>query len=57
VLVVRDGRVERVAVTLGLRGDDRIEIAQGLEPGALVVTEGQAGLVPGQRARPAAQGA
>jgi multidrug efflux pump subunit AcrA (membrane-fusion protein) len=37
VLVVEDGRQRRVNVTLGVRGQDRVEILDGLEDGQLVV--------------------
>ncbi|MFH1809773.1 MAG: efflux RND transporter periplasmic adaptor subunit [Pseudomonadota bacterium] len=57
VLVLRDGHIERVDVTLGVRGELSLEIVQGLESEALVVTEGQQSLVPGQRARAVEEGA
>ena len=37
VLVVREGRVQRVPVTLGLRGVDRVEVLEGLTEGEAVL--------------------
>jgi HlyD family secretion protein len=41
-MTVRDGRTRRQAVRIGLRGTTHLEIAQGLEPGELVVSPAQA---------------
>lgn len=54
VLVLRDGRVVLQRVALGLMGDDRVEIRNGVSAGALVVTEPDTA-TPGQRARPTAE--
>jgi HlyD family secretion protein len=51
LLRVRDGRVERRSVRLGLRGGGLLEIADGLQAGDRVVVEGQANVQPGQRVR------
>jgi HlyD family secretion protein len=37
VLVVREGRVVRVPVVLGLRGIDRVEVLEGLSEGEAVL--------------------
>ncbi|HUG78695.1 MAG TPA: efflux RND transporter periplasmic adaptor subunit [Burkholderiales bacterium] len=47
-----DGTVRRAAVSSGLRLDDRVEIREGLAPGARVVTKGFIGLAAGQRVKP-----
>ncbi len=49
VLVVREGRAQRVAVRLGARGSGRVEIVSGVDAGeALILTQG---IEPGQRVR------
>jgi HlyD family secretion protein len=53
VLVVRDGRVVQQSITLGLMGDDRVEVLDGLSAEALVVAEPNA-IAPGSRAKPQA---
>ncbi|WP_172201476.1 efflux RND transporter periplasmic adaptor subunit [Niveibacterium sp. COAC-50] len=50
VLRVRDGRAERVAVTLGVRGMGAAEIAKGIDAGELVVTASEP-TQPGERVR------
>jgi len=55
VFVVRDGRLERREVHLGLRGEDRIEIADGVVEGEDVVTGDGLRLKAGQRVRAARQ--
>ncbi len=50
VLVVRDGRAERVEVRAGARGDAEIEIVDGLAPGERVVLT--PGIGAGDRVRP-----
>lgn len=50
LFLLRDGRVERREVRLGVRVGERIEIASGLETGDRVVVDGS-GLAPGQRVR------
>ena len=51
VLAVAGGRTERRPVTLGLRGDGRVEITQGVAPGDLVVPGTNVLLKPGERVR------
>lgn len=41
VFTVREGKAKRVAVATGYADDQRIEIAEGVEPGAVVVTAGR----------------
>ena len=53
VLVVRQGRAERRAVRLGLRGEGMVEVQAGLVEGDEVVPP-SSGAVPGQRVRPRA---
>jgi RND family efflux transporter MFP subunit len=49
-LVVASGdRAERRTVTVGLTGDDYVEITSGLSAGELVVTSGQSGLSTGDK--------
>ena len=48
--VVRDGRIERRAVVLGLRGEAFVEVLSGLDPGEPVVL-GREALEPGARVR------
>lgn len=52
VMRVRDGLVERVAVTEGIRDGDRVGIARGLAAGDLVVTRAAAFVRPGDRINP-----
>jgi HlyD family secretion protein len=40
VWVVRDGRAERVAVTVGVQGQDLVQIVNGVQPGQQVVVRG-----------------
>ncbi|MEZ0163513.1 efflux RND transporter periplasmic adaptor subunit [Kineococcus sp. LSe6-4] len=49
VWVVRDGRAERREVTIGVRGDAEVEIAQGLREGETIVTDGAADVTSGQQ--------
>ena len=53
VLVDRNGRAERRAVTLGLRGNGILEIRSGLEEGDVVLVSGATQVAPGQRVRTA----
>lgn len=55
VLAIREGRVERVPVTLGLRGLDRIEVIEGLAEGEAVLPLANAP-APGRRVRIARDG-
>ncbi|WP_224244250.1 efflux RND transporter periplasmic adaptor subunit [Hyalangium gracile] len=52
VLVPEGGRAVRRDVELGLRGEDRVEVAKGLAEGELVLLPAGRPLVPGQRVRP-----
>jgi HlyD family secretion protein len=54
VLVAKDGRAERRAVALGLRGSGVAEVRSGLAEGDLVLLGGNAQVAPGQRVRVAA---
>ena len=51
VLVYRDGRLERRAVTLGNAGAADVEVMAGLSAGEEVVVKGPAGLRDGQRVK------
>ena len=51
VLVVREGRVERVTVRTGLRGLGRVEVLEGLAAGEFVLPA-SAAIEPGARVRP-----
>lgn len=60
VLVVREGRTQRQAVRLGLRGEGSVEVAAGLAEGEAVVPGDVTGVLEGRRVRadatpPAAQ--
>jgi HlyD family secretion protein len=54
VLAVRDGRAERVPVTLGIRGEGLVEILGGLDEGDPVIPIGEARAVAGEKVRPLA---
>ena len=54
VLLAREGRAERRAVKLGLRGAGATQIAEGLAAGDLVIPASQPGIAEGQRVRPEA---
>ena len=51
VLVVRDKRAVKQFVTLGLRGDTRIEVLTGIKAGEGVVPVSKTGVKAGQRVR------
>ena len=51
VLVVRDGVAVRQPVTVGLRGDDRVELASGVAADEALVPAGNPAIRPGQRVR------
>ncbi len=51
VLVVRDKRVVKQFVTLGLRGDTRLEVLGGIQAGEGVVPVSKTGVKAGQRVR------
>jgi len=56
VLVVAGLRAERRPVRLGLKGDGRVEILEGLQPGDRVIPAGLAMIKSGQRVRAVAAG-
>jgi multidrug efflux pump subunit AcrA (membrane-fusion protein) len=49
VWVVRDGRAERVPVTVGVQGQDLVQIVSGLDDGQSVVVRGTDQVSPGQQ--------
>ncbi len=51
VFAVEDGRLAPRAVTLGIKGRNRVEVVEGLGAGEQVVTAPPAGLRPGERVR------
>ena len=51
VLVVRDKRVVKQYVTLGLLGDTRVEVLQGIEKGEGVIPKSKVGIKAGERVR------
>ena len=51
VWVVRDGRAERVPVTVGVQGQDLVQIVSGVEPGQRVVVGGADQVRTGQQLR------
>ena len=55
VLVVRDKRTVKQFVTLGLRGDTRVEVLEGIAAGEDVVPKSKLGVKAGQRVRPRVQ--
>lgn len=52
VFKVEDGEVRQVAVEVGIRGTDRVEVKGALAPGDLIVSPPQAGLSDGDTVRP-----
>ncbi len=56
VLLVRDGRVERRSVRVGLRGDTQTEILSGIVEGDLVVPASAGSPEPGSTVRPGEAG-
>lgn len=52
VLALREGRAQRVPVTLGLKGVGSVEITQGLAEGDAVIAQTEK-VLPGDRVRPA----
>ena len=52
VLALEDGRTRRREVKLGLRGDGRVEVIEGVAPGDLVVPATNLLIKPGERVRP-----
>ena len=57
VLVIRGWRAEHQPVKLGLRGDSRIEVLEGVEPGDELIPATNGLIKAGQRVRGAAAGA
>lgn len=57
VLALDGGRAARRAVKLGLKGDGRMEVLEGVAPGDLLISAGQATVVNGQRVRAVAAAA
>ncbi len=57
VMVVADGRTRRRAVRLGIRGDSRVEVVEGLSEGDLVLPASGAQLADGARVRASAAAA
>jgi HlyD family secretion protein len=55
VLTVEAGRVVSVPVRVGIRGDDRVEILEGLADDATLVADETSTLTPGARVRATAQ--
>jgi len=51
VLAVRGLRAARLPVKLGLRGDGRVEVLEGVEPGDNLIPASNALVKPGQRVR------
>lgn len=51
VLVLQEGRAARREVRLGLKGEGRVEVVEGLQEGDVVVTSPPRQVRPGQRAR------
>jgi HlyD family secretion protein len=56
VLVARDKHAVKQFVTLGLKGDTRVEVLDGVAAGELVVPATKAGVKAGQRVRAQVQG-
>ncbi|MCB9705869.1 MAG: efflux RND transporter periplasmic adaptor subunit [Myxococcales bacterium] len=56
IYVVVEGKAKRQAVTLGLRGDERVEVSDGLDPGATVIADASGGIVEGMPVRPLGEG-
>lgn len=54
VLAVDGGRATRRAVKLGLKGDGRVEVLDGVAPGDRLISASQATVGSGQRVRPVA---
>ncbi|NPV14920.1 efflux RND transporter periplasmic adaptor subunit [candidate division WOR-3 bacterium] len=56
VVVVRDGIAHLQPVRFGLRGDEWVEVIEGLEPGEKVATTGKEGVKEGQKVNPVEAG-
>ncbi len=51
VLAMRGGRAEHVPVKIGLRGDGRLEVAEGIAPGEVLILATNGPVTAGQRVR------
>lgn len=51
VWLVRDGRAERVPVTVGVQGQDQVQIVSGVQPGQQLVVSGTEQVETGQQLR------
>lgn len=51
VLAIKGGKVEKLPVVLGIRGDERVEITSGLDEDAVLVADEVIQLAPGDRVR------
>ena len=56
VFTIEDGKAKRLPVKTGLRQEGRVEIVEGLRPGARIVIEGVVKISDGQRVRLAGAG-
>src|SRR5690606_6213902 len=52
VFVIDDGKAKRLAVTLGIRGEERVEIVEGLAAEAPVIADAGEGITEGMPVRP-----
>jgi multidrug efflux pump subunit AcrA (membrane-fusion protein) len=50
VWAVRDGRYQRVPVTVGVQGEEVVEVSSGLQPGQRIVVSGADRVTPGDKA-------
>ena len=51
VMILKDGIVERRDVQIGLRGDERVQVLTGIEPGDQVIASPDVSLEPGDKAQ------
>ena len=51
VLLVRDGRAQRADVKLGIRGDRRVEVLEGIDTASAVIPPSEARVAPGSPVR------
>jgi multidrug efflux pump subunit AcrA (membrane-fusion protein) len=49
VWTVRDGRYERVPVTVGVQGEDVVQVTSGVEPGQRIAVAGVDRIRPGAK--------
>jgi HlyD family secretion protein len=52
VMAARNGRAERANVRLGIKGDERVEIIEGIDAATAVIPPSERGVVVGTRVRP-----